>query len=175
MTIIRTNRKTIAIYVRKNGEVEVRASFGVSDKKIQEFVLEKQDWIIKTQNKIKQKIQNKRTLSIEEKNKLIDKANEYIPQRVIYLSKQLRLPVTKIKITSAKSYWGCCNIKNEVSFSWRLMLATSQTIDYVIIHELVHTKHHNHSSKFWKEVEKIMPGYKECKEELKQIEAMYEL
>lgn len=175
MTIIRTNRKTIAIYVRKNGEVEVRAPFGVSDKKIQEFVLEKQDWIIKTQNKIKQKIQNKRTLSIEEKNKLIDKANEYIPQRVIYLSKQLRLPVTKIKITSAKSYWGCCNIKNEVSFSWRLMLATSQTIDYVIIHELVHTKHHNHSSKFWKEVEKIMPGYKECKEELKQIEVMYEL
>lgn len=175
MTIIRTNRKTIAIYVRKNGEVEVRAPFGVSDKKIQEFVLEKQDWIIKTQNKIKQKIQNKRTLSIEEKNKLIDKANEYIPQRVIYLSKQLGLPVTKIKITSAKSYWGCCNIKNEVSFSWRLMLATSQTIDYVIIHELVHTKHHNHSSKFWKEVEKIMPGYKECKEELKQIEVMYEL
>lgn len=175
MTIIRTNRKTIAIYVRKNGEVEVRAPFGVSDKKIQEFVLEKQDWIIKTQNKIKQKIQNKRTLSIEEKNKLIDKANEYIPQRVIYLSKQLRLPVTKIKITSAKSYWGCCNIKNEVSFSWRLMLATPQTIDYVIIHELAHTKHHNHSSKFWKEVEKIMPGYKECKEELKQIEVMYEL
>ena len=59
--IIRTNRKTIAIYVRKNGEVEVRAPLRVSDKKIQEFVLEKQDWIIKTQNKIKQKVQNKQT------------------------------------------------------------------------------------------------------------------
>lgn len=175
MTITRTNRKTIAIYIRKNGEVEVRAPLRVSDKKIQEFVREKQDWITKTQNKIKQKIQNRQTLSIEEKNKLIDKANEYIPERVIYLSKQLKLSVTKIKITSAKSYWGCCNIKNEVSFSWRLMLATPQTIDYVIIHELVHTKHHNHSSKFWKEVEKIMPGYMECKEELKQIEVMYEL
>jgi len=172
--ITRTNRKTIAIYVRKNGEVEVRAPFRITDKKIQEFVNEKQDWIIKTQNKIKQKVENKQTLSIEEKNQLIKKANEYVPTRVMYLSKQLKLPVSKIKITSAKSYWGCCNIKNEVSFSWRLMLATSETIDYVIIHELVHTKHHNHSSKFWKEVEKIMPDYKKCKEELKQIESIYE-
>ena len=174
MTITRTKRKTIAIYVRKNGEIEVRAPLRISDKKIQEFVQEKQDWITKTQNKIKQKVQNKHTLSIEEKNQLIVRANQYIPQRVMELSKQLKLPITKIKITSAKSYWGCCNIKNEVSFSWRLMLATLDTIDYVIIHELVHTKHHNHSSKFWKEVEKIMPDYKVCKEELKQIETMYE-
>ena len=172
--ITKTNRKTIAIYVRKDGEVEVRAPLRISDKKIQDFVAEKQGWIEKTQNKIKEKVQNKQTLSIEEKNKLISKANEYIPTRVIILSKQFKLPVTKIKITSAKSYWGCCNIKNEVSFSWRLMLATSETIDYVIIHELVHTKHHNHRSKFWREVEKIMPEYKACKEELKQIEAMYE-
>ena len=120
-------------------------------------------------------MENKQTLSIEEKNKLIRKANEYIPTRVIQISKQLNLPVSKIKITSAKSYWGCCNIKNEVSFSWRLMLATPETIDYVIIHELVHTKHHNHSSKFWKEVEKIIPDYKAYKEELKQIETMYEV
>lgn len=172
--ITKTNRKTIAIYVRKNGEVEVRAPFRISDKKIQEFVNEKQEWITKTQNKIKQKVQNKQILSIEEKNKLIAKANEYIPNRVIYLSKQLNLPVTKIKITSAKSYWGCCNIKNEVSFSWRLILASTATIDYVIIHELVHTKHHNHSSKFWKEVEKIMPEYKACKEELQIIHDMYD-
>ena len=172
--ITRTNRKTIAIYVRKNGEVEVRAPLRVSYKKIQEFVNEKQEWIEKTQNKIKQKVGNKQTLSIEEKNKLIRKANEYIPTRVIQISKQLNLPVSKIKITSAKSYWGCCNIKNEVSFSWRLMLATPKTIDYVIIHELVHTKHHNHSNNFWKEVEKIMPDYKVCKEELKQIETIYE-
>ena len=172
--IIRTNRKTIAIYVRKDCEVEVRVPLRVSDKKIQEFVREKQDWIIKTQNKIKQKVQNKQKLSIEGKNKLITGANEYIPQRVLQLSKQLKLPITKIKITSAKSYWGCCNIKNEVSFSWRLMLASPKTMDYVIIHELVHTKHHNHSSKFWREVEKIMPGYKKCKEELKQIETMYD-
>ena len=80
--ITRTNRKTIAIYVRKNGEVEVRAPLRISDKKIQDFINEKQEWITKTQNKIKEKIQNKQTLSIEEKNKLIDKANEYIPKRV---------------------------------------------------------------------------------------------
>lgn len=172
--ITRTNRKTIAIYVRKNGEVEVRAPFRVPDKKIQDFINEKQEWITKTQNKIKQKAQNKQTLSIEEKNKLIDRANEYIPSRVINLGKQLKLPVTKIKITSAKSYWGCCNIKNEVSFSWRLMLASPKTIDYVIIHELVHTKHHNHSGNFWKEVERIMPDYRKYKEELKKIESIYE-
>jgi len=175
MKITRTNRKTIAIYIRKNGEVEVRAPYRVSDKKIQEFVKEKQEWIIKTQHKLKQKAQNKQTLSAQEKTKLISQANEYIPGRVLTLSKQFNLPITKIKITSAKSYWGCCNIKNEVSFSWRLMLATPKTIDYVIIHELVHTKHHNHSKKFWQEVEKIMPEYKKYKDELKQIESLYEV
>jgi predicted metal-dependent hydrolase len=173
--ITRTNRKTIAIYVRKNGEVEVRAPLYISDKKIQEFVKEKEDWITKTQNKIKQKIQNKQALSIEEANKLIDRANEYIPQRVIELNKQLKSPIAKIKITGAKTYWGCCNGKNEVSFSWRLMLADNKTIDYVIIHELVHTIHHNHSKAFWQEVGKIIPDYKESKERLQIIHDMYDL
>ena len=173
--ITRTNRKTIAIYVRKNGEVEIRAPFNISDKKIQEFVREKQEWIEKTQKEIKQKIQNKKTLSIEEINKLIDRANEYIPQRVIELNKQLKFQITKIKITGAKTYWGCCNGKNEVSFSWRLVLADAKTIDYVIIHELAHTIHHNHSKAFWHEVEKIMPDYKDSKEKLKQLETMYQI
>ena len=167
--IIRTNRKTKAIYERKNGEVDVRAPLRVSDKKIQEFVQEKQDWITKTQNKIKQKVQKKQVLSIEEKNKLIDKANEYIPTRVLFLSKQLSLPITKIKITSAKSYWGCCNIKNEVSFSWRLMLMEDKVIDYVVVHELAHIKEHNHTKKFWDEVRKVIPDYEIYIEKLKKF------
>ena len=81
---------------------------------------------------------------------------------------------SKIRLTSAKSYWGCCNRKHELSFSWRLMLASDATIDYVITHELIHIKFFNHSTKFWKEVEKIIPNYKENKKELKLLQQKYE-
>jgi len=65
----------------------------------------------------------------------------------------------EIKITNARKRWGSCTGKNNLNFTWRLVLAPLQIIDSVVIHELVHTKIKNHSKKFWSEVYKIMPEY----------------
>ena len=56
---------------------------------------------------------------------------------------------------------GFCSPTGDLSFSWRLILNPLEVVDYVVIHELVHTVHHNHSKRFWKKVEKILPDYKE--------------
>ncbi|MCX6807530.1 MAG: M48 family metallopeptidase, partial [Patescibacteria group bacterium] len=73
----------------------------------------------------------------------------------------------QIRVTSAKKRWGSCSHKGNISFSWRLIMATPSIIDYVIVHELAHLREYNHSKKFWQFVAKIIPYYKEQRKWLK--------
>ncbi len=66
----------------------------------------------------------------------------------------------RIRISSARTRWGSCSTSGTISFTYRLIMAPPEVVDYVIIHELVHTKIHNHSKTFWRRVEQIMPDYK---------------
>jgi predicted metal-dependent hydrolase len=73
-----------------------------------------------------------------------------------------------VKITSAKTRFGSCSGKNNICFSYILMQYPEQAIDYVVLHELAHTRHHNHGPKFWALVEKYMPDYKQRRQMLKK-------
>lgn len=66
----------------------------------------------------------------------------------------------KIRISSARTRWGSCSSKNSLSFTYRLVMAPMDAIDYVVMHELVHTKIKNHSKIFWNKVAEHMPDYK---------------
>ena len=74
----------------------------------------------------------------------------------------------KIGITSARTRWGSCSANGSLNFSWRLIMAPLAAVDYVVVHELVHTVFHNHSRRFWKKVEKIIPDYKERRKWLRK-------
>ena len=65
-----------------------------------------------------------------------------------------------VKISGAEKRWGSCSSKGRLRFSWRLMMAPLEVIDYVVVHELVHLKEKNHSKAFWNKVESILPSYK---------------
>ena len=95
-------------------------------------------------------------------------AARIIGERVAHFAKQFGLDVSNIRITSARTRWGSCSAKGTLSFSWRLLMTPPDVIDYVVVHELAHTIHHNHSKRFWKLVERWMPDYKERKRLLKQ-------
>ena len=88
------------------------------------------------------------------------KAKTIIKTRVIDIAAKLGIKFNNLRITSATGRWGSCNSQGNVNFSWRLIMATPSAIDYVIIHEFCHLFEFNHSIKFWKLVEKIMPDYK---------------
>ncbi len=88
------------------------------------------------------------------------KAQEYLRERVDFFSRMLKLKSGSLRITSAKSRWGSCSEDNNLAFSFRLMMATSAVIDYVVVHELMHIKEKNHSAGFWRLVESAMPQYK---------------
>lgn len=88
------------------------------------------------------------------------KAKTIIKSRVVDIANKLNIKFNNLRITSANERWGSCSSQGNVNFSWRLIMASPSAIDYVIIHEFCHLFEFNHSPKFWKLVEKIMPDYK---------------
>ncbi len=74
----------------------------------------------------------------------------------------------KFGITSAQKRWGSCNYKNTLSFSWRLIMAPLRVIDYVVVHELVHTVEKNHSKRFWNRVKLLDPNYQDNRKWIKE-------
>jgi len=89
------------------------------------------------------------------------KAFNVISQRVNYYAGGADLKFGKIMITDANSRWGSCGPKGTLNFSWRLIMAPMEVVDYVVVHELMHLTERNHSRKFWREVEAVFPGYKQ--------------
>jgi predicted metal-dependent hydrolase len=88
------------------------------------------------------------------------KAREFISERLHHFSRELRIQPQGMRITSAQTRWGSCSEENNLAFSFRLIMATPEAIDYVVVHELMHIREKNHSSKFWKLVVEVMPQFK---------------
>jgi predicted metal-dependent hydrolase len=82
---------------------------------------------------------------------------------------------TGVSVKTFKSRWGSCNVKGEIEFHWKIIMAPHRIVDYVVVHELCHLKHHDHSPGFWKSVERIVPDYLECKEWLRDVGARFDV
>ena len=166
--LVRSKRKSLSVEVNKKLEVIVRAPYLLPKFTIESFVKSKEQWIENAILKMQSKLENAPAdLSADELNLLKQKAKEILPQKVEYYSKLTGLVPTTVKITSARTRFGSCSGKNSICFSCRLMRYPEEAIDYVVVHELAHIKHHNHSKQFWALVEKYMPDYKERKKLLK--------
>lgn len=157
--LVRSNRRTLAIEIKVGGKVLVRAPQKLDKKQIIKFVSSKYDWMLKS---IERQKKNKKaaTFTDEQLAKLKQSAKEIIPKRVQYFSKIMGLYPTCVKISSAKTRFGSCSAKNSLNFSFYLMLYPIDAIDYVVVHELAHIKHKNHSKDFYRLIEKVLPDYK---------------
>ncbi len=82
-------------------------------------------------------------------------------ERVLTLSKEYGFKYQKLRISSARTRWGSCSSLGTLSFTYRLVMAPMQVVDYVVLHELVHTQVRNHSKTFWDRLGKLMPDYKQ--------------
>ena len=97
-----------------------------------------------------------------------NKFKEVAVPRLFYFADKHNLQVNQVRIKEQRTLWGSCSSRNNINLNFLLIMAPLKVIDYVIIHELVHTIHKNHSVNFWKAVEAIMPNYKEAKHWLKE-------
>jgi predicted metal-dependent hydrolase len=199
--VIRSNRKTIAIVIQKDGKVQVRAPRNASNQQIKKFVFSKEEWIQTQQQKIQKRfvpshkyeqgelfqyLGRKYSLEFSNKSKTLltlgdtfvlnkvniveaemvftkwyrEKSREVFTDRANFLAVQHSYQFNKIRISSARTRWASCSPSGTLSFTWRLVMAPLEIIDYVIIHELVHLKIKNHSSSFWVKVHELEPDYK---------------
>ena len=95
------------------------------------------------------------------------RARKVLTERVEFFARKHGFKVGKIRISSARTRWGSCSSKETLSFTWRLVMAPPDVIDYVVVHELCHLKEMNHSVAFWTQVESILPDYKQHRKWLK--------
>lgn len=178
--VVRSKRKSYGIVVDEEGRVTVRIPLRGSMTVARELVREKRDWIFekaklqrcRKQVRDAQEKQNQSKYTPQQREGLEKRyrqaAKEYFPRRVAYYAQQIGVTYGTIRIAGQKTRWGSCSSKGTLSFNWKLMLAPPKVLDYVVVHELCHRKEMNHSPRFWKLVEEIMPDYKEYKQWLKE-------
>ena len=141
----------------------VRAPVKTSKVFIDSFVASKSDWIQKSIDKMEKRQENRKELSLSDDQIKAYKvmASAYLTERSEYFAKQMGVRYKQLKINSANTRWGSCNSKGEINFTYRLILAPKELVDYVVVHELAHLKEMNHSKKFWSVVSHVLPDYKQ--------------
>lgn len=160
-TLVRSKRKSVAIQVDENCNITVRAPLRLSQKDIDKILLEKKSWLEKAIISQRGKKKNIKDYSDDDIILLRKKAKQIIPAKVEYYSKIMQVKPASVKINSAKKRYGSCSGANNLNFSLYLMDKDERFIDYVVVHELAHIKHHNHSKDFYGFIEQFMPDYKE--------------
>ncbi len=202
--IIRSNRKTISLEVKRDGSLIVRAPIITPRGQIEELVKSKERWIRKKQELLKKQslevpikqfipgepflylgepytleVVNEQADPLVLKDKFYLAANSQnnaqhvftnwyrkqaslvINELVVNRAQENGFEYARIGITSARTRWGSCGPKGSLNFTWRLIMAPREVIDYVVVHELVHLQVRNHSKAFWGEVNNLIPEYQD--------------
>lgn len=163
VTIIRARRKTVSIRIRYDGTVEVRAPLMMAAKDIENLLREKSGWI-----ESHRRTSAEPPLMPEDIRSLACRAKEVIPERAAYFGTKMGVTYGKITIRNQTGRWGSCGVNGNLNFNCLLMLAPEAVLDYVVVHELAHRIHMDHSRAFWQEVEKIQPDYRQWRKWLRE-------
>ena len=158
--LIRSSRRTLALEIGRDLTLTVRAPMKMPLSVIEEFIEKHDKWIEKKLDVMKNREIKPDNLLPEEIAALKMRAKEILPKKVAYFAEIMGLKPSGVKITSAKKRFGSCSGKNSLCFSYDLMLYPDEAIDYVVVHELAHIKHRNHSARFYSLIEKYLPDYK---------------
>ena len=169
LQLIRSRRRTVSIEIRGGGVI-VRAPLRMRKAEIDRFVLSHRDWIRKKLADREQRIAaagEVAPLTDEELKALTREAAEYIPGRVEHYAPLVGVHYGRVTIRHQRTRWGSCSSKGNLNFNCLLMDAPEEVLDYVVVHELCHIRHKNHSRAFYAMIESIMPDYKQREKELK--------
>ena len=158
--IVRSRRRTGALEVTREGRVVVRAPLRMTQGEIDRFVAAHADWLEKAKAKVAARPAAQPPLTEAEIAALRQRAKAVLSGKVAHYAAIMGVVPTSVKLTAARTRFGSCSGKNNISFSLYLMQYPEEAIDYVVVHELAHIRHHDHSSAFYAEVAKVMPDYR---------------
>lgn len=163
-TLIRSKIKNMYIQI-KEGKVIVKAPLKLKVKYIEEFVNKKSKWIYENLQKSK-KIEERSKQEIKPED--IDRLYAIVSRNIDKYSSILKVKPNKVRIRNIKYAWGSCSTNKNITINMKLATKSNEIIEYVVLHEMCHLIHMNHSKDFWSLVENNMPEYKKYKKELKK-------
>jgi predicted metal-dependent hydrolase len=172
--IIRSYRKTIAMKIDSPDCLVVRVPRAMPNPDIDAFIKKHWDWITRHLQLAQAWEAQKASIgkfSEEEIKDLADQALKIIPERVAFFAHHMGIRYGRITIRNQKTRWGSCSSKGNLNFNCLLMLVPPDVRDFVIVHELCHLREMNHSPRFWAEVAKVIPDYREHRKWLKDNQA----
>ncbi len=153
----------MSLEVTRDLKVLVRVPLGAPRREIDAFVQSKRDWLRKTLEKAQARAAldpAEPRLSQEEIRELASRALQWFPGRVYFYAPMVGVTFGRITVRNQKTRWGSCSNLGNLNFNCLLMLAPEEVRDYVVVHELCHRLEMNHSPRFWREVERVMPDWK---------------
>lgn len=169
--LMRSKRQSISIQVKANGSVVVHAPLKTPEGTIDDFVIEKSDWIMRHVSEARSRMagrENVELLTNEEIDRLKRQARVELRNLVWEYAPKIGVGYNRITIRAQKSRWGSCSSSGNLNFNCLLMLAPLEVRQYVVVHELCHRIEMNHSKSFWELVEKVLPDYKKSRKWLKE-------
>ena len=164
--IIKSDRKTIAIEIKPDGQVVVRCPKQMRIEEARRFAESKANWIEK--HLAKRPPQGVVKYTPKEIEQLREQARKLVTERVRYYAPIIGVTYGQIAIRTQRTRWGSCSSKGNLNFNCQLALVPPEVLDYVVVHELCHRKEPNHSERFWRQVERILPDYKTHRKWLKE-------
>ncbi len=173
-TLVRSDRRSFSISIDPDGLITVRVPLRASQKEISRLLIEKRIWIITKYLEIEDRQRRRPVSDLTDaqrtalEQRYIAAAKEYFPKRIAYFQQFTGGSCSRITVRDQKTRWGSCSARGTLSFNWRLMLAPPAILDYVVVHELCHLTHMNHSAAFWQKVESVYPDYRTARKWLKE-------
>mgnify|MGYP000355495951 CR=1 FL=1 len=166
-----TRARNLRVTVYPDGRVLVTKPHRVSMGRVAPFIEARRAWIQSAQERFKKaKLRKEKTGRTDiqlprprrgsaEYKALVEQARALVTHKLGYFNAQYQFSYGTIAIRNQRTRWGSCSNKNNLSFNYRIALLPEALVDYLVVHELCHTKEHNHSARFWKQVERTIPDY----------------
>lgn len=171
--VIESNRKTINFEVREDGTAIARVPMRMPKQRIAMYLESRKEWYIEKVSAAKSRAQKAPEYTVPAPEELTQEQVQAIRQkfteRVAYYAAQMGVTYAHITLRNQKTRWGSCSSKGNLNFNYQLYFLPEELMDYVIIHELAHRVHMNHSPEFWALVAQHCPEYQERRARLKAI------
>lgn len=172
--IIKTKRKTISLEIQREGRVIVRAPLGITERELEDFIESHKSWIERKRRLLEERKQQALSIKAPPSDEISPQEWKQIKtsfaEAVEEYCHRMNVTVGRITIRDQKTRWGSCSAKGNVNFNYRLYYMPRELMEYVVVHELAHRKHMDHSARFWEEVARYCPKYRIHRKELKKYE-----
>ena len=167
--LVRARRRSMSLKVELDGTITVRAPFRTPPETADWFVESHRDWIEVRLRAGEQILAVRPSYTETERLEGKKRAENVLKERCCYYAGLMGVSYGSITVREQKTRWGSCSAKGNLNFNYKLYFLPAELMDYVIIHELAHRRHMNHSAAFWQVVEQYCPEWRTARARLRGV------